>query len=140
MDSRIKIEQKQKSLYRENKELINEFTNYLADSSPRVQKHAIENADDFLNEFLANNYAENYLDGVGRLEEYFGSYCINKLVLTSETAMRLATGDIKKLYKFLYDSGRISKELCDAVCYDIKLGLADWIDDLDNSFILRPDI
>jgi hypothetical protein len=92
-----------------------------------INKH-LGNVDFYINEYLLRYDAEEMPKGCQMINEFLGDYFIRRCMWSTPTSIKSTATSIKKFYKCMLSDGKIEKRLYDNLCFDIKVGMDDWID------------
>ena len=134
MNEYEKYEKDSKKIRTENKKLLKEFGNWLADSGlgkKTIKKHA-DNVDFYINEFLLYEEATPAKEGVDEIGYFLGYWFIKKAMWASKAHIKANAASLKKFYTFLAEKGDVKKEDLKELKQRIKEEMPEWLATLNR--------
>jgi len=117
-----------------NEKLLSDFEKWLSDknlSERTIDKH-ISNVDFYINDFLLYDDAIEATDGTTGIGMFLGYWFIKKATWSSQSAIKQNAASLKKFYQFMYEQGKISKDLLSGMKDRIKECMPDWLATMDR--------
>ena len=118
----------------ENKELLQDFTRWLASrglSEKTIRTHR-QNVDFYINHFLLSEDAVEARNGADEVNMFLGFWFIRKTMWASPSAIKSNASSLKKFYTFMYEAGKIEKDDLDLLKDDIREGMPEWLETMDR--------
>jgi len=118
-----------KKIKTSNKELLNDFAEWLRDSNlaARTIDRHIDNIDFYINEYLLYEDAVTAEDGIAAVGMFLGYWFIRKAMWASAASIKNNAASFKKFYTFLQVRGAVSKEDLSILKQTIKEEMPDWL-------------
>ena len=123
-----------KELEKENEALTEEFRRYLEEKylTYKTISNHVDNVDFYTNTYLLDHY-----DGVDAVKgidysyigDFFGYFFIRKCMWSTPYTIKTTAASIKKFYKFMCETGRVTKEEYEDFAYYLKESIEDWCED-----------
>jgi len=129
MDDYAKYEKECERIRKENDKLLSDFEKWLSDKnlSERTIDNHVSNVDFYINDFLLYEDAIEAADGTTGIGMFLGYWFIKKATWSSQSAIKQNAASLKKFYQFMYEQGKISKELLSDMQDRIKEGMPEWL-------------
>ncbi|MBE8168751.1 MAG: recombinase [Shewanella sp.] len=134
-------EQQLENLKEENDSLLKEFEEWLLATGLKqttVNTH-VSNVEFFVNDYLLAYDGVRPEDGIDEISYFMGSWFIRKALWASIGSLKSNAASFKKFYTFLYEKGLIGSEDLETLKQTIKLGMTDWLDELEDCDSLSDD-
>ena len=119
---------------KKNEKLISDFEKWLSNknlSSKTIEKHT-SNLDFYLNEFLLYEDAVEAKDGADEIGMFLGYWFIKKAMWANKTTIKENAASLKKFYQFMYEQGKMSKEVFSTLKESIKEEMPEWLATMDK--------
>jgi len=129
MDDYSKYEAECEKVRAANSELLLGFANSLKAANLKastIDRH-VENVEFYVNVFLLYSDIIEAKDGASEISEFLGYWFIKKAMWASPGHIKGNAASLKKFYKFMHESGQISKEDFDDLKSTIKDEMPEWI-------------
>ncbi len=109
------------------------FEEYLvkAGLKEKTISNHLSNVDLFLNDYLLYYDAIPMEEGYEQISDFLGDFFIRKCMWSTPATIKSTAASIKKFYKCMLEHGKIDKEAYEELCFDIKVGMPDWLDDCE---------
>ena len=130
MDEYEIYESECKKIRKENRKLLNGFSQYLASrklSKKTIDKH-VSNIEFYINEFLLYEEPLKANEGVNRLDYFLGYWFIRKAMWASVSSIKENITSLKHFYTFMYEIGEIDKEELVEMKEEIKESKDEWLE------------
>ena len=115
-----------------NAKYIEEFVDELSKKGfvDKTIKRHYENVDFYLNTYLLREDALTMENGCKDeyLSDFFGYFFIRKCMLSTPDTVNSTMASLKKFYRFMYESNRLSKEDYEEFMDAIRIDKEYWID------------
>lgn len=113
-----------------NEKLIQEFCESMKAEglkSSTINKHS-QNIELYINDFLTYYQEKTAEEGWNNVDDYLGDWFINKVMWSTPNSVKENITSIKKFYKYLYETGKISKANYDELLTVIKSEKDIWVE------------
>jgi len=140
MNDYAKYEKECERIRKENDKLLSDFEKWLSDknlSEKTIDNH-VSNVDFYINDFLLYEDAIKAAEGTTEIGMFLGYWFIKKATWSSQSAIKQNAASLKKFYQFMYEQGKISKDLLSDMKDRIKEGMPEWLATMDRYD--NPDI
>ena len=134
MDDYEKYENECKKIRKTNKQLLNEFGDWLKLSglSKKTINNHLSNIDFYINEYLLYDDAIEAKDGTDDIWMFLGSWFIRKAMWASRTSIKSNAASLKKFYTFMLEGGLIEVEDLAYLNKAIKECMPRWLETLER--------
>lgn len=114
-----------------NKPLLDEFRDSLIASglTPKTVNQHVSNIDFYLNEYLLREEALGIEEGCRHADDFLGYFFIAKCLWSTPRSIKGNIVSLKKFYKLMNDTGRISKGDYQELLEEIAESKDTWLDD-----------
>lgn len=125
---------KYEMIQKENEGLIEEFGNHLQEkglSDKTIRTH-INNVAFYLNRYLLDHYDDaNAIKGIEYfyIDDFFGYFFIRKCMWSTPSTIRTTAASLKRFYRFMYETNRVTKNEYEEFTHDLQESLDDWCED-----------
>lgn len=134
MDEYEKWEKDCKKIKKQNKKILDDFSEWLRQSDIKektIDEH-YRNIDFYINEFLLYEDAMPAKDGASRIGMFLGYWFIKKAMWANVAAIKQNATSLKKFYQFMMEKKEIDTDEFEELKSDIKENMPEWINRMNR--------
>ena len=118
-----------KKIRKENEALLSAFEIWLSSTNlarKTIDRH-ISNVDFYINEFLLYEDSIKAADGMDEIGMFLGYWFIKKAMWANKAAIKKNAASLKKFYQYLFEDGKITKDMLQKMKERIKEDMPEWL-------------
>ena len=133
-------EEKYEKEKKKNEKYLEEFYKWLKEKGlvDKTINNHISNVEFYINDYLNYYEVTEMEEGCYGLDSYFGDWFIRKCMWSTPGTIKSTAASLKKFYLCMLEKGYIAKDSYDNLCEEIKEGMPEWIDRVED--YNNPDI